>query len=160
MRIGRLGLLLGSLGCLLGGAVVAQSAFSITRAVYVETQSPDHNGSATRAIEPASTLQKGDRVILLVEWEAGSPGLEQKIRGYTVASEIPHHLAFQGSSNDAYQISTDGGRNWGRLGEMHVSERDGARLVSPEDVTNVRWTIARSRLVSGRGRIAYSAIVR
>lgn len=158
MRIRRLGLLLGSLGCLIGGTVAAQSAISITRAVYVETQSSGQNGA--RSIEPAATLQKGDRVVLLVEWDTESPGLEQNNRGYTVSSEVPRHLAFQSSSNDAYEISTDGGRNWGELGQMRISDRKGARLASPEDVTNLRWNIARSRLAAERGRIAYSAIVR
>lgn len=160
MRIGRIGLLTGSLACLVTGGLAAQSAIEISRAVYVERQSPASGGGTMRAIEPAFTLRKGDRVVLLVEWDTQSPGFAQSARSYTVASAVPRHLAFQGSSHDGYQVSPDGGRNWGALGRMRIADRDGSRLASPEDVTHLRWTIPASRLAAGRGRIAYSAIVR
>ena len=150
---GRIGLLSGSLFCLASGGVAAQSAIEITRAVYVERLA---GGGTMRAIEPASVLRKGDRVVLLVEWAGGSPGLKQTPRGYTISSAVPRHLAFQGSSDDSLQISADGGRSWGVLGNLRVA----SRLASPEDATHLRWTVAPSRLAKGRGRIAYSAIVR
>ena len=150
---GRLGLLTGSLACLVTGGVAAQSAIEISRAVYVERQA---DAGALRAIEPASSLRKGDRVVLLVEWDSASPGLQQHARGYTVSSAVPRHLSFQGSSDDSLEISADGGRNWGALGSLRVA----SRLASPEDATHLRWTVAPSRLAKGRGRIAYSAIVR
>ena len=160
MRVGRIALLAGSIACLTTGAVSAASAISISRAVYVERHSAGADGGKMRAIEPASVLRKGDRVVLLVEWQTESPGFSQTARGYTVSSAVPRHLVFQSSSNDSYQVSADGGRKWGTLGKMRIFDLDGSRLASPEDVTNLRWTIPSSRLVAGNGRIAYSAIVR
>ncbi|MEP2235385.1 MAG: hypothetical protein ABJM58_05350 [Alteripontixanthobacter sp.] len=151
-----MGLLLGSVSCLLTGGLAAQSALSISRAVYIENRAESSAAGTVRAIEPASTLQKGDRVVLLVEWNAASPGLQQTARGYLVSSEVPRHLAFQQSSHDTLEISADGGRSWGRLGTLRIA----SRLASPEDATHLRWSVAPSRLAKGRGRIAYSALVR
>ena len=154
--MGRVGLLLGSLSCLAGGGVAAQSALAISRAVYVENRAE----SGARAITPAGQLRRGDRVVLLVEWDSASPGLEQTARGARVESAIPRHLAFRGSSRDSFEISADGGLSWGRLGTMRLRQGNGTRLASPEDATHVRWTLPRTMLAQGRGRIAYSAVVR
>jgi hypothetical protein len=66
---------------------------------------------------------------------------------------MPRTLQFQGSADGSEEVSVDGGRHWGRLGDLRV----GSRLATPEDVTHVRWHIATP---APTGQIAYSAIVR
>lgn len=138
----QIGLGLGSLACLAASTAFAGSAVDIERSVYVERAA-----DGARAIEPATTLRKGDKVVLVVEWRADSPG-----RRFTVESAVPRALAFQRAGSDAVEVSIDGGRGWGTLGEIKA----GPRLASPEDVTHVRLKVA------GRptGRMTYSAIVR
>lgn len=138
----QIGLGFGSLACLAASAAFANSAIDIERSVYIERAA-----GGVRALEPASTLRKGDKVVLVVEWRADSP--ESR---FTVQSAVPRTLAFQRAGSDGMEVSIDGGRNWGELGALKA----GTRLASAEDVTHLRLKIA------GRpeGRMTYSAIVR
>ena len=124
-------------------ASAAGSALSITRSVFVETRS-----DGGLALEPATTLASGDKVVLVMQWNR--PGAQHP---FTLASRVPDELAFQRSGDASVQVSIDGGRRWGRLGEL----RSGHRLASPEDVTHLRWRIAAG---DDRRLRSYSAIVR
>ena len=137
----RFGLGLGSLACLAASAAFAGSAVDIERSVYVERAA-----HGVRALEPATTLRKGDKVVLVVEWRAGSPSR------FTVQSAVPRELAFQRAGSEAVEVSIDGGRSWGTLGELKA----GTRLASAEDVTHLRMKVAGAPA----GRMTYSAIVR
>ncbi len=105
----------------------------------------------SRRLEPANTLNRGDRVIYVVSWQrsAGSGP-------FTVTNPLPRSVYFQGTANGDEQVSVDRGRSWGRIGEL----RSGERLATPEDVTHVRWQVPAALAARGTGRIAYSAIVR
>lgn len=142
----RLGLVIGSAACLSAGAAFAQSAVDITRSVYIERAA-----DGARELEPASALRKGDKVVLVVEWRASAAR-----RGFTVSSAVPRDLAFQRAGSDSVEVSTDGGRNWGRLGALRVGER----LASVEDVTHLRWRVPAAAVAQGRGMLTYSAVVR
>ncbi|MFZ1743872.1 MAG: hypothetical protein WAT93_13530 [Pontixanthobacter sp.] len=130
----------------------AQQSLQSVSAVYVERMSTD---TSARLIEPAQNLRRGDKVILVVEWQStGRPG------DLTVSSTIPKQLAFQRASQDAYAVSVDGGRTWGRIGALKIAIANGSRMASVEDVTHLQWRVP-STVKSGRkGRITYSAIVR
>jgi len=76
----------------------AGSALSITRSVFVETRS---NGGL--ALEPATTLASGDKVVLVMQWSR--PGAQQP---FTLASRVPDELAFQRSGDASVEVSIDG----------------------------------------------------
>lgn len=137
----RIGLGLGSLVWLAASGALAESAVDIDRSVYVE-----RTVEGARALEPATTLKSGDKVVLVVAWRAGTAGR------FTVQSAVPRTLAFQRAGHDAVEVSIDGGRNWGELGEL----RSGSRLASAEDVTHLRLKVSGAPA----GRLTYSAIVR
>ena len=95
----RLGLALGGLLSFAASAAAAASAVDIDRSVYVERRD-----DGVRALEPATTLKKGDKVVLVLEWRAAAHG-----RGFTVESAVPRPLAFQRAGSDAVEVSTDNG---------------------------------------------------
>lgn len=138
----RLGIGFASLVCLAASAAFAESAIDIGRSVYVE-----RTAKGMRALEPATTLRSGDRVVLVLEWRGG-----ERDRRFTVQSAVPRTLAFQCAGSDAAEVSIDGGRTWGDLGEL----RAGNRLASAEDVTHVRQRV----IGADKGRMTFSAIVR
>lgn len=126
----------------------AQPAVSLDSAVYVEHITSKTN---TRSLEPADKLNRGDRVVTVVTWyRLGGDG------GFTVTNSLPSAIAYQASARDDEEVSVDGGRSWGRLGQLHI----GMRLATPEDVTHVRWRVSAQNAAQGRGNIAYSGIVR
>ena len=126
---------------------LAQPAVALDSAVYVEHVQP---GDA-RVLEPASQLSRGDRVVTVVSWR-----LTAGMGGFDVTNPMPRGVYYQASASGNEQVSVDGGRTWGRIGQLMI----GGRLASPEDVTHVRWHVPASRAVAGRGEIAYSGIVR
>jgi hypothetical protein len=129
-------------------AAGANAPIALDSAVFVERI----QGNNIRSLEPASRLTRGDRVVTIVNWRrmSGNGG------GFTVVNPLPRAIAYQASARDSEEVSVDGGRNWGRLGSL----RNGTRLATPEDVTHVRWRVPASDAAYGRGRIAYSGIVR
>lgn len=126
---------------------LAAPVVSLDTAVFVERNRDDQ----VRSLEPAQSLRRGERVVYVVTWyRLGGDG------GFTITNPMPRTVAYQASARDDEQVSIDGGRSWGRLADLRV----GDRTASPEDVTHVRWRITRPDAAQGRGRIAYSGIVR
>ncbi len=126
-----------------GGAAWAQGPVRLDSAVYVE-----RSRGPVRSLERADRLTRGDRVVTILSWQQG------RREGFTLVNPVPRQIAYQGSAFDNEQVSVDGGRTWGRLGELTT----GSRQATAEDVTHVRWRVPPTR--AAEGRIAYSAIVR
>jgi hypothetical protein len=137
------------LGALCAGLLVlaghAQAAISTQSTVFVERVQPD----ASRRLEPDERLNRGDRVITVVNWQRSSGN-----GPFVITNPLPSAIAYQASAWDGQDVSVDGGRTWGRLGTLRI----GSRTATPEDVTHIRWHITARK--HSRGQIAYSAIVR
>lgn len=133
--------------------VMASESVSVRSAVFIETADSASQGKS-RSITPASSLQRGDKIVLLVDWRAG------RSSAFTITSEVPRHLSFRESARPTQEVSVDGGKSWGQLGEVTLRDRFGRRAARPADVTHLRWRIHASEAALGRGNIAYSATVR
>jgi len=128
-------------------AAQAQPSITTESAVFVERT----KGGSIRRLEPASRLTRGDRVVTVLTWyRLGGSG------DFVITNPLPRTVAYQASARDDQEVSADGGRSWGRLGEL----RRGERLATPEDVTHIRWRIAARHADTARGQIVYSGIVR
>jgi len=143
------------IGCIIAAPAAAQQGVSLDSSVFIERTGHTDDGRIARRIEPASRLVKGDRVVLVLEWTTGADG-----KSFAVTSPIPGTLSFRRSGNDGEQVSVDGGKSWGELGELRIREGATTRLASAGDVTHVRWRISRREAVRGSGLITYSAVVR
>ncbi|MEZ5744069.1 MAG: hypothetical protein R3D89_10225 [Sphingomonadaceae bacterium] len=136
-----------TLACGLATTAQASPNVATDSAVFVER----HNADASRRLEPAASLSRGDRVVTILRWyRLGGDG------GFTITNPLPRAITYQQSSFANEQVSVDGGRTWGRLDDLKV----GARDATPEDVTHVRWRISPGHSAKGKGQIAYRGIVR
>lgn len=137
---------------IMGSMCFAVSALAAPRvetdsAVFVEQVRP----GGIRQLLPADRLQRGDRVVTVVNWRRSDPG-----GGFVITNPLPRPIAYQASARDDEQVSVDGGRTWGRLEQLRTM----GRIATPEDVTHVRWRISAQSAARRRGQIAYSGIVR
>ena len=132
--------------CLAGlmtAPALSKSEVTLGSAVFVERTT-----ESARVLEPALRLSRGDRVVTILSWQRAAPGGQ-----FTLTNPLPRSVYYQGSANDDEEVSVDGGRTWGKLGELKA---DG-RVATPEDVTHLRWRISSP---GNAGRIVYSAVVR
>jgi hypothetical protein len=128
-------------------AALAQPTVATDSAVFVERTRNEN----LRSLEPADRLNRGERVVTILSWyRMGGDG------GFTITNPLPRAIAYQASARDDQEVSVDGGRSWGRLGDLKVA----GRIATPEDVTHIRWRIPAVRAARGQGQIAYSGIVR
>lgn len=128
-------------------AAAAQPTVATDSAVFVERLEKGDQ----RRLEPAERLSRGDRVVTVVSWyRMGGDG------GFTITNPLPRAIAYQASARDDQEVSVDGGRTWGQLGELRVA----GRIATPEDVTHMRWRVPPGSARRGQGQIAYSGIVR
>lgn len=142
-------------GALAATPAIARQDVALESSVYVERTSYTGDGRIVRRIEPASRLVRGDKVVLVLEWSG-----DRDAEGFAVTSPIPATLSFRQSGREGEQVSVDGGRSWGELGDLRIREGGETRLASAADVTHVRWRITSREAAQGTGRIAYSAFVR
>ena len=143
-------LLATTLAAITATAVAAQGNIDIERSVYVE-QSEMQGGRSVRALQPATTLQKGDRVVLMLHWRAPGRGDD-----FVVSSRVPRDLAFRRSGGRGAAVSIDGGKTWGALVDMRV----GSRRATAEDVTHLRWHVSDAEAALGSGTVSFAAVVR
>lgn len=125
----------------------------IANTVFVERS--DDTG-ASRVLEPARTLRRGDKLVYMVSWRAA----QSRPQPFTITNPLPRTVSYQRSAAGNEEVSVDGGRTWGRLESLRV--RDGGRLrqASPEDVTHVRWRVPPQLALAGRGQLTWSGVVR
>ncbi len=126
-----------------GAAMVRTTPVAIASDVFVE-----HQGETNHVLERSGALRRGDRVVTVLSWQRALPG-----GAFTVVNPLPRSVRFEGSADGAEEVSVDGGRTWGRLGQLRVN----GRAALPEEITHVRWRIASPGTA---GRIAYRAVVR
>lgn len=123
---------------------------------YVERVERDVRGNQRRTILPANRLQSGDRLIYIVHYRNDSP---RPASGFALANPVSPHIAIDGDRRDM-EVSVDGGRNWGRLGQLALpSGLGGTRIATAQDVTHARWIVP-PLPPGGSGLISYRATVR
>lgn len=130
-------------------SAAAHTPVALDSAVFVERLQGDNS----RSLEPANRLARGDRVVTILNWRRLGSSDAGRGGSFTLVNPLPRAIAYQASANDSEEVSVDGGRTWGKLGNLHY----GQRLATPEDVTHVRWRVTANK---ASGQIAYSGIVR
>ena len=134
-----------------------ESAINLKGDVMLEQSTVDETGEKTVSLVEPNTIVPGDRLVFGTEYTNTST---RAVENFVVTNPLPAAVRLAEDAPADLVVSVDGGSSWGLLTQLSVIVGDGAsRPASHEDVTHVRWTLA--RVAAGEsGRLEYPAIIR
>ncbi|MBY8823130.1 hypothetical protein [Sphingomonas colocasiae] len=145
-----------ALGLIVPGTALAADPVALTSMVFVEKTSATGQGRNRIVLEPPGRMASGDRLVFMLNYRSAGA---RSVGDFVVTNPMPAAVAYQGTSDPGAVVSIDGGRNWGPLARLKVTERDGTvRSARPEDVTHVRWTL--NPAAGPAGRLMFRGVVR
>lgn len=115
-------------------------------------------GGKTRIelVEPASFLP-GDRLIFGQNYKNTSA---EVVTNFVITNPLPAAVHLAPDADPALELSVDGGKSWGKLAGLSVTNSDGTtRPATQADVTHVRWVLA-TIAPGASGRVAFPVIIR
>jgi len=119
---------------------------NIVNAVFQKIESGGAGQPATRTTVQASEAQPGSILTYVITYRNTS---KQPIKEAVLTHPVPEELEYistsfvkMGDSHARFDVSVDGGKNYGDLSSLTVAQPDGKhRPAKAKDVTAVRWTI-------------------
>jgi uncharacterized repeat protein (TIGR01451 family) len=151
-------LIVAGLAALLPVAAFAADAVALSSAVFVEKEAKDSDGRVRTELFAPKLVTPGDRLVFILSYHNTGP---QPASNFVVTNPLPEAVAFAGTPDDRALVSVDGGKNWGPLPALSVRESDGRlRNARPEDVTHIRWKLARPLAAGASGKLSFRGTVR
>jgi hypothetical protein len=139
--------------------VLAAGPLEVTSRVMVESKQRMADGGTRVALEPARHVVPGDRVVFVLGYRnTGSQPLDNIVLANPVPAVLAYRAPAQGSPPP--EVSIDG-KTFGQLTALQVAGDNGAmRPATAEDVTSVRWRLARPLAAGTAGQLAFQATLR
>lgn len=157
MMRGLITLVIASAALLGGGTAFAQS-LALNSRIFVEKRVKEADGTIRTVLSPAKRAIPGDTLVVMVDYR--NPAAKP-VSNIVVTNPLPTAISYRGTADDGAEVSVNGGRSWGRLEDIRITERDGTvRQAVPEDVTHVRWRLAKSVPAGGTGKVSFRGVVR
>lgn len=148
-----------AIGCLFASVpAFAADNVALTSFVFVEKTVAAVGQKPKVVLAEPKVVLPGDKLVFILNYRnlGSAPA-----RNFVVTNPMPGAVAFQGTNDQQAIVSVDGGRNWGRLSELRLREKDGsARSARAEDVTHVRWTLKQDVPAGAQGKLSFRGIVR
>jgi uncharacterized repeat protein (TIGR01451 family) len=139
-------------------SLLAANGVALTSSVFVEKTVADGRGHSRIELSEPKLVVPGDRLVFILSYRNLAP---TPATNFIITNPLPGPVAFQGTPDPRAEVSVDGGRAWGRLAELKVTEKDGTeRGARPEDVTHVRWALKQAIPVGAQGKLSFRGIVR
>lgn len=114
------------------------------------------NGKEKHVLVDPKTVVPGDKLIFTTAYRNLG---KETFKDFVVNNPIPAGVALAPQGAEKLEVSTDGGKTWGRLSALRVADANGGRAAQAGDVTHVRWILP--VLAPGaNGVLTYNAIVR
>lgn len=134
----------------------AASPVSLKGDVKLEKTVTENGVSSIQLLEP-KVVVPGDRLLFTTRYQNDGAAA---VTNFVVTNPLPSAVVLAGDAAANTEVSVDGGKTWGVLGALKVSDgQGGQRAAATGDVTHVRWTIA--QIAPGAsGEVEYHAIVR
>jgi len=98
------------------------------------------DGRQQTVLKAPDTVVPGDNLLFQTNYRnTGAKAADH----FVVTNPVPANVAYAGESTAGAEMSVDGGKHYGPLSTLRVTTANGqSRPARPEDVTNLRWTLA------------------
>lgn len=129
----------------------------LTGDVKAEKVVTDTDGKERVELVEPTTIVPGDRLVFGTDYANKGADL---ITNFVVTNPLPAAVRLAPDADAALDVSVDGGKTWGVLAALTVTNADGTtRAAIHADVTHVRWVLE-SIPAGASGRLTYPAIIR
>lgn len=137
--------------------------------VLVERTEQNNAGQAVTKLYSPSEVKvvPGDKLVFVNSYR--NTGATD-VTGFVVNNPVHSAVVFSGVREDWAMVSVDGGKNFGKLGELTITETtdDSAeakgatitRVAQPGDVTHVRWAFDKAIAARASGELRFSGAVK
>lgn len=148
-----------ALSCALAAPVAAQSPIKLTSVVEIEKTTVDGNGASTISYDIPKVVVPGDRLRFTLRMTNNGT---KPVSDVVINNPLPAEVAFDSTPDMAdFTVSTDGGKTFGALAALTMTGADGtARPATTNDVTHVRWVVAKPVPPKGAHSIVFFGRVR
>ena len=159
MKTGRIFGFLVALSALISTPAMARDVQAVSLSgdvMVVKTVTGQNDEPQVELVKP-DLVVPGDRLIFRTNYKNISGEL---VENFVVTNPLPSAVALASDTAGDQKASVDGGKTFGALSSLLVTEEDGtSRPANAADVTHLRWILA--KLEAGEaGQITFYAIVR
>lgn len=149
--------IIASLLLLIATAASASNRLELNNDIFVEKFERTPTGVRVRLEEP-DRVGRGDRLLFVLRYRNSG---ESPKRGLVITNPLPAAVAFDDETQPNALLSVDNGHHWGRLADLAVPVAGGGtRSALPEDVTHIRWKLARPLAPGAEGKFIFRGRVR
>lgn len=138
-----------------GTAAAAVAQVSVENKVFVETFVTASDGTMERQLKPANTVLPGDRLVYVISYRNAG---KQPSADFVITNPIASTIEFIGEETAGAEMSTDGGKTYGQLIQMRITNPDGSqRAARRSDVTHLRWRLPGAVAPGASGQVTFKA---
>ena len=114
------------------------------------------NGHEKHVLVAPNVVVPGDKLVFATSYRNNG---SVAVKDFVVTNPIPEGVMLASQGAELLDVSVDGGKSWGKLAQLKVSDTAGPRAAQASDVTHIRWVLP--VLAPGaKGTLSYNAIVR
>jgi len=147
----------------------ARANVKIKSKVLVERSESSPAGTVTKKLYDPNDVKviPGDRLVFVNTYH-NTGGTA--VTGFVVNNPVHAAVTFTGVAEDWALLSVDGGKNFGKLTELTVTDvtEESAetantsmiRAALPSDVTHIRWTFDKAIAANASGELRFNGIVK
>ena len=134
-------------------ALAQNGTVSVKSDSFVEKVSTDAQGNRKVSLVPPTIVVPGDTVVFTHDYVNNGTA---PATGFLINNPLSKQIQFVSSPDANLVVSVDGGKTYGKLASLKVSDR----AATNEDVTNLRWTFSKPIMPGERGKVSFRGILR
>jgi len=127
------------------------SKIKLINTAFVTKYEKKDSGTVVKKLVPVKKVVPGDLVTYVISYENTGDEAASKI---IINNPIPTNTAYHSAQGD-FLVSVDGGKSFGVLNKLSVSEDGKLRSAKGSDVTHVKWNILKPLQAKAQGRVTF-----